>query len=300
VIFLSGRCTLADKLKAFELGGVDFIGKPFKIEEVEARVRTHLAMRRLRDQLGEKNTELEASYAKLSELEHLRNALVAMLIHDMRSPLSVIQATVLELDDSDDEGLVGLAKRSLQLLIQMIDDALDVNRLEAAELPLELGEVDAEFLVRDVVARARPRPDIAALVLNLEGPVKIHADAVLLSRVLDNLVTNASRYGGLDKTVQVRLEVDAESVTVVVEDEGPGIAPKDREQVFDQFWQATDGKRIRRGVGLGLTFCKLVVEAHGGTISAGDATQGKGAAFSIRLPRSSGSNTGQEGGLAES
>lgn len=287
VLFLSGRSGLDDKLKAFQLGGVDFIEKPFRVEEVEARVRTHLSMRRLNEQLEDKHRELAASYDKLAELGRLRDALVAMLIHDMRSPMSVIQAAVQEAAEIEgDDGLAVLAERSVELLNHMINDTLDVSRLEAAELPLEVAPTNLGALVQEVVTRSEPRPDTSKVTLTLPPETVIAAiDGRLVSRVLDNLITNASRYGGLDNTVQVRVLIGEDGLAaVVVEDEGPGIPAEAREQVFDKFWQATNGRRMRRGVGLGLTFCKLVVTAHGGSIGVDDASHGSGAAFTFTLP----------------
>lgn len=289
VLFLSGRGGLEDRLKAFELGGVDFIGKPFKIEEVQARVRTHLAVRRLQEALESKNRELEASYVKLTELETLRTALVAMLIHDMRSPLSVIRFAVqewAEMTEDEDDDLGELAGRSLEVLQKMMDDALDVSSLQAAEMPVERAPDDAMALVAEVVGTAQARPDIAPIVINGPEPSQamVQVDRTLMSRVIDNLITNASRYGGVDNDVHINVGIEGDLVTIAVEDEGPGLAPEHRDRVFDQFWQATNGRRMRRGVGLGLTFCKLVVDAHGGRITAEEGSSGQGAAFVIRLP----------------
>ena len=286
VLFLSGRGALEDRLRAFELGGVDFIGKPFKIEEVQARVRTHLSLRRLQEALAANNRELEASYSRLSELETLRTALVSMLIHDMRSPLSVIGFAINEWSESSDDPELGvLANRSHEVLRTMMDDALDVSSLQAAKLPVELLTEDAASLVTAAVNDAEARPDTAPISLEVpDKAVLISADRNLLGRVLDNLITNASRYGGIENVVNVVVTQADEQVVIAVEDQGPGLAEEHRERVFDQFWQATNGRKMRRGVGLGLTFSKLVVEAHHGTILAEEARSGKGAAFVIRLP----------------
>ena len=146
-IFLTALSDLADKIKAFEVGGVDYITKPFHLEEVQARVRTHLALRSA-------NLELLRSYSKLQELEQLREDLVHMVVHDMRSPLTVIAGNLSFLKDECNK-LSPQAATDLQDAIEgaeavakLANDLLDVSRLEEGKLPLRLAEHDLGDLAR--------------------------------------------------------------------------------------------------------------------------------------------------------
>src|SRR4051812_27158377 len=140
VIFLTALSDIEDKVKAFSIGGVDFITKPFHLEEVQARVKTHVALRRA-------HLELQQSYQKLRQLEQLRDDLVHMVVHDMRSPLSVMagRLTFLLLEDvgnlsAQGAGDLRAAMLGAQSLACMANDLLDVSRLEEGKLPLELAE----------------------------------------------------------------------------------------------------------------------------------------------------------------
>lgn len=276
IIFLTALGDIADKMKAFSVGGVDFISKPFHLEEVQARVKTHL--------------ELRQSYQKLRQLEQLRDDLVHMVVHDMRSPLTVLAGRLAFLQEEapklSEEGAEDLlaAMSGANALARMANDLLDVSRLEDGKLPLQPAPQDLTLLAAQVQSSLRGLE--RGRVIELEGtaPVRVTCDSELVRRVLENLVGNAIKHTPPNSAVQIRLEVNAERARVSVCDQGPGVPLEARARIFEKFG-AVAARRAREhhSCGLGLAFCKLAIEAHGGAIGV-DSNEPHGSRFWFELP----------------
>ena len=210
VIFLSGLSDVADRIAAFAAGGVDYVTKPFFIEEVRARVATHLELEHLRQAAEKVNEELASSLAKLRELEHFRHDLVHMVAHDMRSPLMAVSG-YLELLDMESDRLgedhrdfVAQALDGAHTLVRLIDAMLDTDRFEAGKLPLQIADRDLRAIVDLAIASLGPA---SARRLDIEvvtpGRVVVHADGEILRRVIANLVANALRSSEGDARVRI-------------------------------------------------------------------------------------------------
>jgi two-component system, sensor histidine kinase and response regulator len=281
VIFLSALNDASDKVKAFQAGGVDYISKPFQIEEVHARIETHLEIRRQR-------RLLEENYRKLQELERLRDNLVHMIVHDMRSPLTIIHGMheILEKFEGGNlspDGLKRLnsASQRTEDLITLVNSLLDVSKLESGKMNLKIVEFDIVSLIHNVtnsLAEAFIDHTISSVVP--ENSIFLHGDQNLISRVLHNLISNAIKYSSKGTQVQVTLQSQGDGVRVSVEDQGAGIIPEYRDKIFDKFFQIDHTKNSS---GLGLTFCKLAVEAHGGKIGV-ESEVAQGSKFWFELP----------------
>lgn len=271
VIFISALHETIDKVKAFRVGGVDYVTKPFQFEEVYARVQTHLQLRRL---------------------ETLRDDLTLMMVHDLRNPLSVIFVFLEIMESKEVQGLsastrelISLARHSAEDLRSMIGSILDVSKLGAGELILHREPCDVAALLREVVVATHPLPGQRTVTLDApDAPLLATADAALLRRVLQNLLSNALRYTPAGGDVRVVLSMPPDGVCIAITDAGPGIAPAHHQRVFEKFGQVED-REHRTGTGLGLTFCKLAIEAHGGHIGV-DSELGKGSTFWFVVPRS--------------
>jgi signal transduction histidine kinase len=286
VIFVSALGETMDKVKGFAVGGVDYITKPFQLDEVRARVTAHLELRRQR-------RELQASYDKLRESERMRDSLVHMIVHDLRSPLTAISAYLELFGQAAKEKLgaetqedVANAFHATRSMIRMINGILDVSKMEAQMMKLDLRECDLVQVV------GQSLDDLESLVgarrLAFErpaAPAGVLADHEIVSRIVQNLLANALRFTPADGEVRVGVVVEAEHMRVFVADTGPGIPPDFRESIFDKFVQV-DGSALprNRSTGLGLAFCKMAVEAHGGRIGV-DSELGKGSNFWFTLPR---------------
>lgn len=288
VIFISALTDIEAKVKGFSVGGVDYITKPFQFEEVRARVATHLELRRQRRKLRE-------SYDRLRELEALRDSLVHMLVHDLRSPLAALTAYLGMLKDEaapllapQQQEDIGQALNSAKRMALMITSVLDVNQLEAAEITLRLAECDVVVLAREVVDSLLSLAEDRVLSIR-PASVALYAtlDRGLVFRVVQNLVANALKFAPASGG-EVVLEIDLveDGIRFRITDNGAGIPAEHQDRIFEKFGQAA-GAAVRNAYsnGLGLTFCKLAVEAHGGQIGV-DSVVGEGATFWFVLPDS--------------
>lgn len=269
VIFISALHETIDKVKAFQVGGVDYVTKPFQFEEVYARIQTHLQLRRL---------------------EKLRDDLTHMVVHDLRNPLMTIFGllNILEFDEAKSlsdstRKFVTLARLGAEDLRNMISSILDVSKLGAGEMKLHAEPCDLDALIRAVVAATQPLPgNRTVTICEPHPPSTVPTDIVLIRRVLQNLLSNALRYTPSGGDIRITVTPLADEIRVAVTDAGPGIAPEYHQRIFEKFGQVEDPNN-RTGTGLGLTFCKLAIEAHGGHIGV-ESEVGKGSVFWFTLP----------------
>jgi signal transduction histidine kinase len=169
-------------------------------------------------------------------------------------------------------------------MLSMLGSILDVARMGAGEMKLRREPCDLGDLVRAVAAAAGPLPDGRTLTLDASGPsFALAADVGLVRRVIQNLLGNALRYTPAGGDVRVVVTPSDGEIRVAVIDTGPGIAPENQRRIFEKFGQVEE-RKDRVGTGLGLAFCKLAVEAHGGRIGV-DSELGKGSTFWFTLPR---------------
>ena len=286
VIFISALNETMDKVKAFGVGGVDYVTKPFQFEEVAARVSTHLELQRQRRKLKE-------NYEQLRRLEELRDNLVHMIVHDLRSPLTGISgfldlALALGKETLTEDGLDYLqtAKRSTTAVIDMVSAVLDVSKMEAGEMKLHLVECDLVRIAADLMSGMQSLKEAREMSLDAPpAPVTVVADKDLILRVIQNLLGNALKFTPPDGWIRLGIEPDENRVCVRVRDNGPGVPPEYQERIFEKFGQVeARANRQKHSTGLGLTFCKLAVEAHGGSVGV-ESEVDKGSTFWFVLPK---------------
>jgi signal transduction histidine kinase len=288
VIFVTALNDTTDRVKAIEAGGDDFLTKPHNRLVLGARVRSLLKLKATTD-------ALEESLRKQRELQKMRDDLMRMIVHDLKTPLTSVLATMEMLLDGDFGSLdpdqrkaVGDAEGKAEDLLALINDVLEVARIEEAELTLDLQaiapaalltEVEHEWEVRFQQEGARATVDVAD-----DAPV-FEADQALLKRVINNLVQNAVTHSAQAVTIDFKARRDGDGVLFTVADNGPGIPPQYHEVIFRKFERVrTQNVPRTRSSGLGLAFCKLVVDAHGGRIWVQSAGEGQGSAFHFTLP----------------
>ncbi len=292
VLFISALDGTDDKIKAFAAGGLDYVTNPFQEEEVLARVKTQLDLHRQQVRIEAQMRQLQENYDHLRELEELRDNLVHMIVHDMRSPLMGIlgyaELLLAELKKLGQDELASDASEILTTgsgLRDMVTLLLDISRMESNEMPLKQQTCD----LREVVANAMA--SLGALVndstvlfeLSAEAMVAI-CDPEICRRIVANLVDNAIKFTGRGGNVRVGLDRVPEGVRVTVCDSGPGIPPEYHTRIFEKFGQMEARRQDKKySTGLGLTFCKLAVEAQGGRIGV-DSEVGNGSTFWFILP----------------
>ncbi|MDO8803942.1 MAG: hybrid sensor histidine kinase/response regulator [Elusimicrobiota bacterium] len=286
VIFLSALNETMDKVKAFGAGGVDFITKPFQFEEVEARVETHLELRRQKRQLQE-------NYTRLRELESLRDSLVHMIIHDLRSPLAGIYGFLELIKESAKNTLstdllryISEAMASAKQMARIVSDVLDTSKMEGGQMKLKLEECDLGSAVEESLSGLKSLYENREIRFKSPGrPAIVLADREIVLRIIQNLLANALKFTQDGGMIRLDIAPSAGGVHVSVRDNGPGIAPEFRQKIFEKFAQVDlPAGRQKNSTGLGLTFCKLAVEAHGGSIGV-DSEEGQGSCFWFELPK---------------
>ena len=222
--------------------------------------------------------------------EQLRQDLIRVTVHDLHNPLNVVQAALGVMADSEEgavepwlQGYLQLAQTGCQQAIGLINAILEVSRLESGEMPLDRQPVDAARLVTEVSQGVRLLAADGQLTLIAEVPADLpalQADAALLRRVLENLLSNAIKFTPPGGTVTVTAQPDVDGLYFVIADTGPGLGPEMEGRLFRKFCTGTEEKR---GSGLGLAFCKLAVEAHGGRIWI-ESRPGQGTQAHVVIP----------------
>ena len=220
----------------------------------------------------------------------MRDEVLAIVAHDLRSPLNAVQTSAtflmnVEVAEPDRRRLLDVICRAASSMNRLIGDLLDVSRMESGAFTVELAPVDAAALATEVCEQFRP--EAMELGCTLECDVehdlpRISADRDRLSQVLENLISNALRFTPRGGSVTVRVARRGhDGVSCTVTDTGVGIPAEELPHLFERFWQA---RRYRRGgAGLGLAIARGVVEAHGSTLTV-DSEPGRGSAFSFILP----------------
>lgn len=301
VIFVTALNDTGDRVKGIEAGGDDFLTKPHNRLVLGARVRSLLKLKAATD-------ALENSYRKLRELEKVRDDLMKMIVHDLKSPLTSVLATLEMLGDGDFGALgdpqrvaIGDAEGKAEDLLALIEDILEVARIEEAAISLSYSPIaPAAFLaelVHEWSHRFQQENTRASLNVDDETPI-FEADKALIKRVFSNLIQNAVTHSStpIDLTLGARKMPDG--ILFTVTDNGPGIPPEYHEVIFRKFGQVAGPNAPRvRSSGLGLTFCKLVVDLHGGMIWV-KSREGEGSSFYVQLPVRPGGRAALE--LAES
>ncbi|MGD2145659.1 MAG: ATP-binding protein [Anaerolineae bacterium] len=237
------------------------------------------------------------------ELAGLKDDLTHMLVHDLRSPLTVLGNSLIIMENAfaqrDSElfsELAAMARRSNERISTLVNDLLGISELESDQVELVLEVLDTRLLLQEAIGQLAPLASSASITITLtteEDLPWLHADAGLIRRVLNNLLDNAIKFTPEGGCVRVWArhagETEVDELLIGVSDEGPGIPQEEQRKVFEKFRRVRSVAGRRSGSGLGLPFCKLAVEAHGGRIwvqspSPRSAGAGTGTTFVMALP----------------
>lgn len=267
-------------------------GMSMSIEELTRRAdEIFRANVELDQRVADRTRELNEALQRLRELDQLKNEFFANVSHELRTPLTLILAPVEErlstsLPREELELLEGV-RRNARRLLRFIDDLLDLSRIDAGHLRLDIVSFDARTLVEQVVSGFRLAAEAAGVELRVEGPTSANSlwgDLHRLESVVGNLLGNALKFTPRGGRVTVTVHEGASETSLTVTDTGPGIAPSDLPRVFERFFQAEGERSQRRGVGIGLALAKNLVELHGGRLAV-ESRPGEGASFTVVLRR---------------
>ncbi len=268
-----------DRIRGLAVGADAYWTTPMEDEELLANIEALLRLqRRAQDAIRARDEFLSVAAHELkTPITALRLNLERALYVTARTPGdSLPKATV--------EKTLAPAVRQLDRLRQLLDALLDVSRLTSHRLSLEVSATDLVEITREVATRLEAPARAAGVELQLElpsEPVILFGDRVRLEQVLNNLLTNAIKYGG-GKPVRLKVEQQPDMAALTVRDQGIGIAPQDQARIFNRFERATT-TRQSDSLGLGLYIAKEIVTAHGGTITVASEL-GRGTAFQVLLP----------------
>lgn len=225
------------------------------------------------------------------ELEQLRNDLTAMVYHDLRGPLGSIHMAIMKLaellkghDNPAVLKIMQLGLRSAQQVSRLVESLLDIQRLEQGSTILDKQPSEVHVLLTDAMHLVLPQAEASNITLDLDIPniAPVPMDMDMIVRVVINLVENAIKYTPDGSRVLMRAEKVNKAVMISIKDNGPGIPSEMRDSIFDKF-SRVKYQNAPKGVGLGLAFCRLAVEAHGGSIWV--ESDGKnGSSFIFTLP----------------
>jgi signal transduction histidine kinase len=296
VVFLTAQRDVDTYDRALRSGADDFLTKPMRPVELLARVQTLLRIRRLSDELNDHFGIVRKQRDDLVRLQLQKEQLMAFVVHDLKNHVNSIalHASLLVREpklSEDGRESADAIKDEARNLTRLVLNLLDISKGDEGQLRPRMKEVELRGLLEKVAsagqARARSRGQQIEVSSELSA-LAVHADEDLLSRVLDNLLDNALRHSPQRGTITLGLDAAGEEAVLLrVADTGPGIPEALRERIFEKYVQVEQGPAdvTRAGRGLGLAFCRLAIEAHGGTIGVDAAA--RGTVFWVRLPRGS-------------
>jgi signal transduction histidine kinase len=286
IIFLSAVTERESILKGFELGAQDYITKPFDSRELLVRIRTHLA---LKDTLEKLETEKEHAQSA----DHLKSAFLATMSHELRTPLnSIIGFTGILLKEApgslndEQKKQLGMVQNSARHLLSLINDVLDISKIEAGQLKINLKQFNLPEVINKVVETNKPFADKKKL--NIAVSIKkdvndIKSDSMRVQQILLNLVNNAIKFTEAG-TISIKCSSVGNWIKIQITDTGLGIESEKIEQLFKPFIQIDTGlTRKKEGTGLGLSICKKLAEMLNGKIEV-ESKYGSGSTFTLTLP----------------
>lgn len=239
-------------------------------------------------------TMLRVAEARIRESEQRKDLFVATLAHELRNPLAPLRSgldclRLIPRTSPQDGPILDIMGRQLEHMVRLVDDLLDVSRINTGKVELRLELVKLNEIIADAVDACRAQIDAAGQQLTVmlpDDPVYLQADAGRLTQVFTNLLQNASKFSPAKSCISMTAVCSSEGVEIRTRDMGIGIPLPMVPHVFDMFAQVQDVRtRGQSGLGLGLNIVKSLVEMHGGMVSVHSEGPGKGAEFSVRLPR---------------
>ncbi len=291
-IMLTGYASLESAVAAMRSGAYDYLIKPSDVEELRATIGRALERRRLRQRLVE-----------LEQLDRLKTQFLSMASHELRTPLTAVSGfmqiarrRMSRLSAATDvpepwrdeaqraDTTLEMANRQSKKLARLIDELLDVSRLQQGRVEMRLAEVDLADVVREVAERMQILSKGNHIETKIEGIAPIVADRDRIEQVLENLIGNAIKYSPENGPVEMSLHASGASATVSVRDEGIGVAPGEVEKIFGLFYRSPDPRADHvGGLGLGLYISREIVSRHHGRLWA-ERNAGVGTTFHVTLP----------------
>ena len=320
-IMLTGYASLESAIQALRAGAYDYLVKPSEVEELRATVARGVERRRLGQELrlrvteladlnntlqlriDEATAELKERYEQLKELDRMKSQFLSIASHELKTPITAMSGflqvalrRVRRLGEGEAaapvaEGLRGITEqlevvyRQTGKLARLVDELLDVSRIQTGRIEFRYGDVDLSELANEVATRMQLTTTTHEITVRRDSENVVTADRDHLEQVLNNLLTNAIKYSPTGGAITIDVRPDDGGVRVSVTDQGIGIPEKELEAIFGLFYRSPDrAARDAAGMGLGLYISKEIVVRHGGRIWA-ESGGVKGSTLNVVIPR---------------
>jgi signal transduction histidine kinase len=320
-IMLTGYASLESAIQALRAGAYDYLVKPSEVEELRATVARGLERRRLGQELHLRvaeladlnaslqtridaaTAELKERYEQLKELDRMKSQFLSIASHELKTPITAMSGflqvalrRVRRLGDGEAaapvaEGLRAITEqlevvyRQTGKLARLVDELLDVSRIQTGRIEFRYADVDLSELANEVATRMQLTTSTHAISVQRDSENIVTADRDHLEQVLNNLVTNAIKYSPTGGTITIDVRPDDNGVRLSVIDQGIGIPEKELEAIFGLFYRSPDrAARDAAGMGLGLYISREIVVRHGGRIWA-ESGGVKGSTLNVVIPR---------------
>lgn len=297
IIFVTAASTDAQRIfRGYEAGAVDFMHKPLYPQIVVSKIRIFLELYRNKRQLERKLERIKETEANLQEALRSRDEFLSIASHELKTPLTSLKMQIqLQEHLSQKRGeefaysldkikkFIEQADKSVERIIHLVNDMLDISRVTTGRLSLNLEEVELTELAQEVTERLRPLLDMSCneVTFDFEPGTRALVDRFRIEQVLTNLLINAAKYAP-NCEVDVKVKKENDKALIIVGDHGQGIPPEDQKRIFQRFERAVSPNKIS-GLGLGLFISRGIIEMHKGNISV-HSDPGKGATFTVSLP----------------
>jgi signal transduction histidine kinase len=319
-IMLTGYASLESAIQALRAGAYDYLVKPSEVEELRATVARGIERRRLGQELrlrvveladlnaslqqriDEAMAELKERYEQLKELDRMKSQFLSIASHELKTPITAmsgflqvalrrVRRMTQEAQPPVADGLGAVTEqlevvyRQTGKLARLVDELLDVSRIQTGRIEFRYANVDLSELATEVAARMQLTTTTHEISVRRDSESVVTADRDHLEQVLNNLVTNAIKYSPDGGTITISVRPDDGGVRLSVADQGIGIPEKELEAIFGLFYRSPDrAARDAAGMGLGLYISREIVVRHGGRIWA-ESTAGKGSTLNVLIPR---------------
>lgn len=287
VVFLTAKTETDDIVRGFQLGGIDYITKPFKHEELLIRVKTHVALKKARDLIVEQNVKLEL-------LNKEKNNFLSIAAHDLKNPITAIKGFSKIIEDENitlsKEEIIDFSKEirvTSESMFQIVVDLLDINAIEEGKINLSFESFNIDEFIKSKLDNYKLRAAEKSISIHFKDTPDnfiVFADSNKVGQVFENLLSNALKFSPFNKNIWVKTEKfitseGSEFIEISVKDEGPGLSEDDKSKLFGKFAKlSARPTNEESSTGLGLSIVKQLAEAMGGTIRC-ESTYGQGAAF---------------------
>ncbi len=272
------------------LGNVTLLERPLRVATLLSAMRTAIRARERQYQIRGHLSDRVRAEVLLRQSDQRKDEFLATLGHELRNPLAPLTTGIqlLKANANHDRGVIAIMERQLGHLSRLVDDLLEVSRVTRGVIEVRREPTDLSFVVQSAIETSRPAIALAGHQLTVElpeEPVSVLGDAVRLTQVFANLLSNAAKYTNTGGRIWLRVWRDGDEAAVSVRDTGIGIPSAQLDAIFDMFTQVDrSNRRSQGGLGIGLTLVRSLVSMHDGTVEAKSDGPGQGSEFVVRLP----------------